>query len=294
MMKQDIEAFLDYLVAEKFSPHTVAAYHNDLGQFTGFAQEQMEKQGIDFSWSAIDRNLLLDYFLELRVKKGYGSATVARKISAVKSLFYFLYERGMIEHNAAKGLGAPKVGRALPKPLSVDEVRELLQQPEKFSSPESSRDKAMLELLYATGMRVSELVALDTGDINLGNNSVRCSGRRGVKRGITIRPAVAEFLRRYIAEARPHLLHRQEEKALFLNCRGERLTRQGFWQILKAYAREANLRTKVTPHTLRHSFAVHRLSEGADLRSVQEALGHANISTTQVYTQIAQPSLRRI
>lgn len=292
-MNQEIAAFLDHLAADNFSPNTLAAYQNDLGQFDDFIQEQMKKQGIYSSWSAIDRDLLLNYLLELKGRRGYVSTTVARKIAAIRSFFDFLTDKGVIEHNPAKSLGSPRVGRALPKPLSVGQVQTLLQQPDSSSTPEAKRDKAMLELLYASGMRVSELVALNREDANLGDNSVQCYGRSGAKRVITIPPSVVEFLHRYITEARPHLLRRREEQALFVNHRGGRLTRQGFWQILKSYAREANLDTKVTPHTLRHSFAIHRLKEGADLRSVQEVLGHANISTTQVYTQVAQPSLRR-
>jgi len=185
------------------------------------------------------------------------------------------------------------VGKSLPRPIAVQEVHNLLAQPAKLSTPEAKRDKAMLELLYATGMRVSELVSLNLGDINLEAGWVRCFGKGSKERIVPIHQQAAQSVEEYVARARPHLL-RDREEALFLNRRGERLTRQGFWQILKGYARAANLSSEVTPHTLRHSFATHMLSGGADLRSVQELLGHANISTTQVYTRLTSEHVRRV
>jgi len=169
----------------------------------------------------------------------------------------------------------------------------LLEQPAKLSTPEAKRDKAMLELLYASGMRVSELVSLNLGNVDTEGGSVRCFGKGHKERVIPIAPRAALTLKEYLQEARPHLAHNDAERALFLNRRGERLTRQGFWQILKGYAKSAELGTEVTPHTLRHSFATHMLSGGADLRSVQELLGHANISTTQVYTHLTTEHIRR-
>jgi integrase/recombinase XerD len=185
------------------------------------------------------------------------------------------------------------VGKSLPRPIAIQEVQHLLAQPAKLSTPEAKRDKAMLELLYATGMRVSELVSLNLGDINLEAGWVRCFGKGSKERIVPIHQQAAQSLEDYVARSRLHLL-RDREEALFLNRRGERLTRQGFWQILKGYARAANLSSEVTPHTLRHSFATHMLSGGADLRSVQELLGHANISTTQVYTRLTGEHVRRV
>jgi len=185
------------------------------------------------------------------------------------------------------------VGRSLPKPISISQVRRLLEQPTKLSTPEAKRDSAMLALLYGSGMRVSELVSLNLGDVDTAGDFVRCFGKGHKERLIPIYRQAALTVEEYVKGARPHLARNDEEKALFLNRRGDRLTRQGFWQILKGYAKSAELDAGVTPHTLRHSFATHMLSGGADLRSVQELLGHANISTTQVYTHLTSEHVRR-
>jgi integrase/recombinase XerD len=176
--------------------------------------------------------------------------------------------------------------------LSASEVEALLAEPAKKMSPEAKRDTAMIELLYAGGMRVSELIALDTGDVNLEAGFVRCFGKGSKERIIPIHQKAIESVNEYLADARPKLLQDQGNDALFLNRRGERLTRQGFWLILKGYARSAGITKPVTPHTLRHSFATHVLSGGADLRSVQELLGHANISSTQIYTHLTSEHMR--
>jgi len=185
------------------------------------------------------------------------------------------------------------VGKSLPKPISISQVHRLLEQPAKLATLEAKRDEAMLTLLYASGMRVSELVSLNLGDIDIDDGNVRCFGKGHKERVIPIYEQAASLVREYVEEARPHLIHNVDEKALFLNRRGERLTRQGFWQILKGYAKSAGLDEEITPHTLRHSFATHMLSGGADLRSVQQLLGHANISTTQVYTHLTSEHIRR-
>ena len=242
-------------------------------------------------WSDVDRSVLLSYILNLK-QRNYASTTVARKMAAAKSFIHFLLQEDMIDKDPTENLGSPKVGKSLPKPISVQQVRELLEQPSKLSTPACKRDRTMLELLYATGMRVSELVSLDPSNVNLNPGYVRCIGKGSKERLIPIYPQAVEHLRDYMENARPRLLHNKEESALFLNRRGERITRQGLWQILKGYAKKAGLGDAVTPHTLRHSFATHMLSEGADLRSVQEMLGHANISTTQVYTHLTSEHIR--
>jgi integrase/recombinase XerD len=191
-------------------------------------------------------------------------------------------------------MSSPSVGRALPKPIPINQVRLLLEQPTKLSTAEAKRDSAMLELLYASGMRISELVALNVGDVNTeGDYYVRCFGKGHKERLIPLYEQVALTIKKYTEETRPQLAHNKKEEALFLNPRGDRLTRQGFWQKIKEYAKSAGLDTKISPHTLRHSFATHMLSGGADLRSVQELLGHANISTTQVYTHLTTEHIRR-
>lgn len=283
-MKQGVNAFLDYLLIErKLSKNTIAAYKNDLSQLTDYIQ------GKDPSpqWSKVDRQLILNYYRDL-TERGYARTTVARKVAALKSLFKFLVNTGVVKDTPIEGLPSPRVRKSLPQPLSVAQVMELLKQPEKHPTPEAKRDKAMLELLYASGMRVSELMSLDLEDVNLQEKTASCLIRGSKGRTITVRREAVSSLQKYLAETRPQLARHKEEKALFLNRLGDRLTRQGFWQILKTYAKEAKLSAKVTPYTLRHSFAAHMLSQGVDLRSVQQSLGHANISTTQVYTQLAR------
>ncbi|MFQ5924732.1 MAG: site-specific tyrosine recombinase XerD [Dehalococcoidia bacterium] len=291
-MQQEIQSFLNHLSIEKgFSPNTTYAYSNDLSQLADFVEELAMVQGYDPQWSAVDRNLLISYILNLK-ERNYAPATVARKVAAVKSFFDFLVAEGALRSDPTENLSSPKVGKSLPKPLSAAEVEALLEEPAKLSSPEAKRDKAMLELLYAGGMRVSELVSMNTSDLNLGAGFVRCFGKGSKERIIPIHGGAVEALEEYLTEAHPLLLHNKEAEALFLNRRGERLTRQGFWLILKAYAKAAGIKTEVTPHTLRHSFATHMLSGGADLRAVQELLGHANISSTQVYTHLTSEHVR--
>jgi integrase/recombinase XerD len=215
-------------------------------------------------------------------------------MAAAKSFFSFMAAEGNIKDNPMLNVTSPKVGKSLPKPISINQVMLLLEQPAKLSTPEATRDRVILELLYASGMRVSELVSLNLDDINIDGGDVRCFGKGHKERIIPIAPRAAVTAKKYLQEARPHLLHNDVEQALFLNHRGDRLTRQGLWQILKGYAKSAGLDKEITPHTLRHSFATHMLNGGADLRSVQELLGHANISTTQVYTHLTTEYIRRI
>jgi integrase/recombinase XerD len=211
----------------------------------------------------------------------------------VKSFCDFLVAEGIIKSDPTENLSSPKVGKALPKPLSEAEVELLLTAPAKLSTPEAKRDVAMIELLYAAGMRVSELISLNMGDVNLEAGFVRCLGKGSKERIIPIHQEASRSLKEYIVEARTQLLRDGDEQALFLNRRGERLTRQGLWLILKTYAKAAGIKKPVTPHTLRHSFATHVLSGGADLRAVQELLGHANISSTQVYTHVTSEHVRQ-
>jgi integrase/recombinase XerD len=292
-VKEAIDSFLDYLAVEKgFSKNTVDAYRNDLHQLAGFVEEEAAKRGTIPPWAAFDRQSMMSYLLDLK-GRGYAATTIARKVAAIKSFFGFMVADGMMKYNPTEGVGSTKVGKSLPKPISIAQVHRLLEQPAKLSTPEAKRDKAMLELLYATGMRVSELVSLNLADLDTEGGFVRCFGKGHKERLIPIYERAVQAVKEYLTEARPHLAHDSEEKALFLNRRGERLTRQGLWQILKGYAKSAELGTEITPHTLRHSFATHMLSGGADLRSVQELLGHANISTTQVYTHLTTEHVRR-
>ena len=291
-MKEDIERFLTCLSVEKgFSANTLSAYRNDLTQLAAFAEEN-NKRGSPASWASFNRQIMLNYQLQLKDRK-YATTTLARKVAAAKSFFKFMVSEGHLKDNPTENVASPNVGRLLPKPISIAMVRKLLDQPTKSSTPEAKRDGAMLALLYASGMRVSELISLNVGDVDTDGDTVRCFGKGHKERIIPIARKASVSVAEYLKEARPKLARSAQEKALFLNRRGERLTRQGFWQILKGYAKAAGLDSEITPHTLRHSFATHMLSGGADLRSVQELLGHANISTTQIYTHLTSDHVRR-
>jgi integrase/recombinase XerD len=292
-MDDHIGHFLNFMSVEKgASGNTVAAYKNDLQQLDSYLSGT-SSNGKSRDWEKLERDVIVEYMLALR-RKNYAEATVARKVAAIKSFFQYLQAEGTIRRNPAESLESPRVGRSLPKPLSVTEVDELLEQPLKRNTPEARRDRAMLELLYATGLRVTELVSLDVDDINMTGPYVRCMGKGSKERTIPIHEQAAAAVAEYLNDGRAGLVKARKESALFVNRRGERLTRQGFWLILKQYAKEANIATPVTPHTLRHSFATHMLRGGMNLRHVQELLGHANISTTQVYTQIANEHVRQV
>ncbi len=307
-MEKEIANFLQFLQGEKdFSQNTLAAYRNDLSQFVSFLNEAemptrapsraaagvATANGHSLGWLGISKVRIIAYILHLKEKQ-YAPATVARKVAAIKSFFHFLVAQGIVKTSPTENLDSPKVGKTLPHTVSVEEIGELLGQPAKLTSPEATRDRAMLELLYATGLRVSELVALNVDDISTDAGYVRCVGKGTKERIVPINAGAARFVEEYLSSARPRLARDTREEALFLNHRGDRLTRQGFWLIIKNYAKAAGIASGITPHTLRHSFASHLLSSGADLRNVQELLGHANISTTQIYKHLTGGRLNRV
>ena len=292
-MKEEIKSFINYLTVEKgFSDNTTAAYDNDLRQLAEFAEQEAAGRSVIPSWPDFNRQRMLSYMLNLK-ERNYAPTTVARKVAAARSFFSFLMAEGVIKTDPTENMSSPAVGKSLPKPISIGQVRDLLEQPNKLSTVEAKRDKAMLELLYASGMRISEMVSLNLGDVDTTGGYVRCFGKGHKERLVPIYEQAARSVQSYIDETRPRMTRRKEEVALFLNPRGDRLTRQGFWQKMKEYARSAGLDSQISPHTLRHSFATHMLSGGADLRAVQELLGHANISTTQVYTHLTSEHVRR-
>lgn len=291
-MLKSLGEFLVFLAVEKgASQNTIAAYKNDLQQLADYIGPRTGNDG----WRALDRSAIQDFILDLK-QRGYTETSVARKVAAVRSFFAFLAAEGTITTNPTEGLTSPRVGKTLPKAITPNEVDELLEQPARRSTPEAKRDRAMLELLYATGMRVTELVSLDMENLSLDPRApfVRCVGKGAKERSIPIHDHALEALNGYLEDGRPLLVRDRNEPALFVNRRGERLTRQGFWLILKGYAKSANLGKGVTPHTLRHSFATHMLRGGMPLRNVQEMLGHANISTTQVYTHLTSDHVREV
>ena len=283
-MRRQIDGFLHYLETEKdCSDNTISAYQNDLTQFLEFAE------GTVSSWQEMNKTNLVAYIQQLR-KKEYASSTVARKVAAVKSFFHFMLDQKLLEDDPTATLDSPKVRKRLPKILSPDDIEALLAQPGNSHDPKSLRDKAFLELLYASGMRVSELVSLDVGDLDLSQHEVHCRGKANRQRTLPISERAIPHLQNYLERGRPSLLKNPDVPALFLNHRGRRLTRQGLWLIIKGHVEAAGLDVSVTPHTLRHSFATHLITRGADLRDVQRLLGHANISTTQIYTEVRQES----
>lgn len=295
-MQREIERYLSYLVNDKgSSENTVAAYRNDLSQLYGHLRtvrtpgRQLSVVSGDeddaYNWAAVNRARLVGFIASLK-EKGYASATLARKIAAVKSYFHWLAKEGLVKVDPTESLDSPKVGKTLPRTLSPEEVDRLLTMPSAKLGPEATRDSAMLRLLYATGMRVSEMMSLDVEDVDLASDYVRCLGKAGRERHIPFDHKTDTALQEYLGNSRPVLTRHGETAALFVNHRGERLTRQGFWLILKGHAKAAGLSGSITPHTLRHSFAIHLLSNNANLRDVQELLGHANIATTQIYTQM--------
>ena len=291
MLQEAVDEYIAFLDSSeedergRGNQNTIAAYRNDLNQLcVYFTQQEVA------NWSMVNREQVARYLLEMREGQAYRPTTIARKIAALKAFFRYLRTHDYIGDDPVEKLEAPRVQKELPNVLSAEQVSNLFQQVE-VETPGGQRDLAMLQMLYATGMRVTELVSLNMTDVNLEQSAVVCPGRSGRNRRdrvLPLPPVAVEATQQYILTARPRLMLRHpEEEALFLNHHGERLTRQGFWLIIKGYARQAGI-TTITPHMLRHSFAILMLNDGMELRSVQELLGHAHISTTQVYSQLAR------
>jgi integrase/recombinase XerD len=278
------------------SPNGSASYSNGHSQITDAAMPEVDASGLAYGyidgqaqdghitgWSQVGKEQILSYITFLKDRK-YADSTVARKVAAVKSFFHFLADKKLVNADPTANLDSPRVDKYLPKAISVADISALLDQPANHSGPESLRDKAMLGLLYWTGMRVTELVSLNLDDVQEGK--VRCAGKGNKARMIPVRAKQQIELDDYLLNARPLLVGNNGETALFVNHRGHRLTRQGFWLILKAYADEAGI-ADITPHTLRHSFATHLINDGENVRKVQELLGHASVSTTQIYRDVS-------
>ncbi len=282
-MDQYLDQFLNTLAVEKgYSANTISAYKNDLHQFEEFLKN---RDGDQIQLGLVTPETVAAYVEDLQHgPTAYAPSTVARKIAAVKSFFHSLVEQGLISVDPAAHLNSPKVKKHIPKTLSHGEMERLLAAPGRSGGPKSLRDRALLELLYATGMRVTEVVNLELTDVDWDGRLVNCPGKTERRRQIPLGPS-ADPLNEYLQHGRPNFSRDDSPAMLFLNHRGQKLTRQGVWLILKEAAEAAGLDGDVTPHTLRHSFAKHKLGAGEDLRRVQELLGHANLSTTQVYRQ---------
>lgn len=272
------------------SPNTLAAYRSDLNQLVEYLKTN-HFNGNGSGWEDVDEDMMSQYLLHLHTLE-YSDTTRARKVDSSKSLFGFLFDEGIVQNDPTENITSPRIGRSLPDTLSAQDVNSLLTSASGQDSPDGMRDYTMLELLYASGLRVTELVSLNLDDIDLEQGSVRCLGKGGKERVIPIHGSAVAVLRLYIDEARPAFVKKSSERSLFLNVRGQRLSRQGFWLILKAHTKRAGITKKITPHTLRHSFATHLLQGGAPLRHVQELLGHSSITTTQVYTHLTSEHVR--
>ena len=282
-----LERFEQYLATEKkASKNTLSSYLRDIRQFGNYLDIH---GGVEFCDA--DAEKLSEYIAWLRAAKK-SVATVSRCIASLKNFYGYLLSCGDVEDNPASGLVPDKTVHKLPQILTSKEVELLLEQPET-NDMKGYRDKAMLELLYATGIRVSELIALDVTDVNLSAGVIKCRGRDR-ERMIPLYPAAVRALTEYVEFIRPQMIASPEEKSLFVNVSGDRMSRQGFWKIVKAYQAKAKIDKDITPHTLRHSFAAHLLENGADLRSIQEMLGHADISSTQVYSQLVKKQLKDV
>ena len=284
-MQEDIRLFLNYLAKEKkCSKNTLDAYNNDLSQLADHISRAEIQDPAVTTKVELSEDHLASYMASLK-SKSYTMSTIARKVAAARTFIRFMAERGKADSELSPRLSAPKVNKAQPQALSVAEIKKLLDETGRLPTIDARRDQAMLELLYATGLLASELMSLNVGDVDLEQGCINITNLRGRSRKVPIDKRIKELMRDYISSVRIKLLTSDKEQALFLNQRGDRLTRQGFWQIIQGYADAAGLAAKVTPRTIRHSYAMHRLNSGADLHSVQEVLGHAHVSTTKAYKQ---------
>ena len=285
-MANYIADYAKYLELERHSSdNTISSYVRDVTQFAGYLAEEGSEL-LSCKEEHIDR------YLGHMAGKGKSPASMARCMASLKSFYGYLQNRGAVRSNPAKGAAAVRTERKLPQILTGKEVELLLEQPQCVDA-KGFRDHAMLELLYATGIRVSELIGLDEEHVNLSAGFIRCISR-GKERIIPLYAAAVKALGSYMRDIRPQLVLTPKERALFVNMNGERMSRQGFWKIVKYYQGKAQINKVITPHTLRHSFAAHLLENGADLRSIQEMLGHADISSTQIYSHMVKRSLQEV
>ncbi|MGE5405423.1 MAG: site-specific tyrosine recombinase XerD [Candidatus Saccharibacteria bacterium] len=288
-MERYLDLFIDYLKFERgLSENTQEAYRRDIAKFMAFLRDNKKIADV----RDIKRSDILDFLGQL-LEEGAAFSSSARNLSSIKTFNRFLIMEGHMSVNPADNLDSPKVNRKLPQVLTVAEVDRLMEQPNPVL-PTGLRDRAMFELMYATGLRVSELLALEIDDINLNAGYVRCLGKGRKERIVPINKTSIYWVERYIGRSRQQLTNGSINRTLFVNANGRKMTRQGFWKLLAKHVKDAGIDKEVTPHTLRHSFATHLLENGADLRAVQEMLGHADIGTTQIYTHLTKSRLREV
>lgn len=283
-----IDRFIHFLAVEKgLAANTLESYQRDLVGYISFL-----KTGGNEDLNQTRRTHIIGYLSTLQ-KKGRSASTLSRNLASMRAFYSFLLRDGLIDTDPTVNLESPKLDKKLPRVLSIDEMESLLNRPDITTAP-GLRDKAMLELLYASGIRVSELVSLKVVDVNLNMGYLKCLGKGSKERIIPIGSVALKQVGDYLILSRPKMIKNPSESALFLNHHGACLSRQGFWKIIKKYASLARITSDITPHTVRHSFATHLLENGADLRSVQEMLGHSDISTTQIYTHVTKTRLKEV
>jgi integrase/recombinase XerD len=286
-MDTEIRAFVNYLRVDKgLSPNTIESYRRDMEKFSVLVRERSLRV------PDITRSDVVAFLTSL-FQRGLDSRSVARHLATLRHFFRFALIEGLIEEDPAATIEAPKTIQALPEFLSVDEVEQLLQQPD-LTNVVGIRDRAMIELMYSTGIRVSELCSIRMTDLKADPGCLRCIGKGNKERLVPVGRQAMEAVQRYLAESRPELLRKNISPFLFVNQRGKPMNRIAFWSLLGAYGRKAGLRKSLKPHMLRHSFATHLLDRGADLRSVQMMLGHSDISTTQIYTHVVEERLKQV
>lgn len=278
--RSTVDEFLASLQTERnASVNTIMAYRNDLTQFTHYLSVTLPQ---DANWSNVTLEVTEAYVQRL-AGQNYTASTIARKVAALKTFFHWLSQHGFVTEDPTLRLRSPRVERRAPRLLSEEEVNRLLESASKMSPPRSLRDRALLEVLYTTGMRVSEAINLRLGDVDLEANTVRCVGHGMRQRTIPLTPRASAVLRDYLENARGDMVNDKNTDFVFINPLGGKLTRQAVWQLTRQYAQAAGIEGELTPHTLRHSRAAHMLNNGEDIRRVQEWLGHANLATTQMY-----------
>jgi integrase/recombinase XerD len=286
-MEQDILGFIEYLHnVKKTTDNTELSYQRDLRKMEAYFVQQNINE-----FSKVTYTNLNSYILYLE-RNGFAISTISRNIASIKALFNYLFKEGKVSSDVAELLKSPKIEKKVPDVLTIKEVELLLEQP-KNSSPKEIRDKAMLELLYATGIRVTELISLKCIDVNYDMGYIVCHDKNK-ERVIPFGAKASAALEHYMNNARSFLVEDESNQILFTNCSGKPMSRQGFWKLIKHYAKKAGIKSEITPHTLRHSFAAHLVENGADLKSVQEMLGHSDISTTQIYASMSHNRIREV
>ena len=285
-MEKQINQFLDFLQNEKrVSNNTLQSYSRDIHQFETYLSQNR------INYAKVDNKKIQEYLKHLQ-DLNKKTSTISRNLASIRSFYQYLIRVKKIKHDPTENIQSPKVEKRVPSVLTADEVEKLLSQP-KDVDLKGTRDKAMLEVAYATGMRVTEIISLDVEDVHIEDEFITCRAPNK-QRNIPLGSISLAALKEYIRDARPIMIKDENEKALFVNVNGRRLTRQGFWKIVKYYKEQAHITKDITPHVLRHSFATHLLQNGADLKAIQSMLGHSDISSTQVYTQFQDAGIRDI